>query len=210
MTTDGSDLRVLVVARDHLARAGLAALLEEQTGCTVVGRVDGMESIVSQGDLYRADAIVWDMSRSADGLPEHAMDLDTTGPPMVALAADEAGASDAWAAGARGVLSREVDAETLATTLEAVSRGLVVADPGLSSRVPAVREQGAPQAEMTPRELQVLGLMAEGMPNKTIASALQISEHTVKFHVNAVLNKLGAHSRTEAVTRATRMGLIAL
>ena len=210
MTTDGSDLRVLVVARDHLVRAGLAALLEEQTGCTVVGRVDGMESIASQGDLYRADAIVWDMSGSADGLPEHVVDRTATGPPMVALAADEADASDAWAAGARGVLSRDVDAETLATTLEAVSRGLVVADPGLSARVPAVREQSAPQADVTPRELQVLALMAEGMPNKTIASALQISEHTVKFHVNSVLNKLEAHSRTEAVTRATRMGLIAL
>ena len=85
-----------------------------------------------------------------------------------------------------------------------------MADPGLSARVPAIREQSAPQAEVTPRELQVLGLMAEGMPNKTIAARLGISEHTVKFHVNALLNKLGAHSRTEAVTRATRMGLIAL
>ena len=210
MTPDGGDLRVLVVARDHLARAGLAALLEEQSGCTVAGRVDGFESIVSQGDLYRADAIVWDMSGSADGLTEHVADLDVIGPPVVALAADEAGASDAWAAGARGVLPSDVDAETLAITLNAVSRGLVVADPGLSERVPAVRGQNATQADVTPRELQVLGLMAEGMPNKTIAVRLGISEHTVKFHVNAVLNKLGAHSRTEAVTRATRMGLIAL
>ena len=109
-----------------------------------------------------------------------------------------------------GVLSRDVDAETLVSTLNTVARGLVVADPGLSARVPAIREQSAPQAEVTPRELQVLGLMAEGMPNKTIAARLGISEHTVKFHVNALLNKLGAHSRTEAVTRATRMGLIAL
>ena len=210
MTTDGSDLRVLVVARDHLARAGLAALLEEQTGCTVVGRVDGLETIASHGDLYRADAIVWDMSGSADGLPEHVVDPDDTGPPMVALAADEVGASDAWAAGARGVLPRDVAPGTLATTLEAVSRGLIVADPSLSSHVPSVREQSTPLADVSPRELQVLGLMAEGLPNKTIAVRLGISEHTVKFHVNAVLNKLGAHSRTEAVTRATRMGLIVL
>ena len=52
--------------------------------------------------------------------------------------------------------------------------------------------------------------MVEGLPNKTIAMRLDISEHTVKFHVNSVLGKLGAHSRTEAVTRATRLGLIAL
>jgi DNA-binding NarL/FixJ family response regulator len=210
MTTDGSDLRVLVVARDHLARAGLAALLEEQTGCTVAGRVDGLEYIASQGDVYRADAIVWDMSGPADGSAEDVTDFEAVGPPVVALAADEAGASDAWAAGARGVLPRDIDAETLVITLNAVARGLVVADPGLSARVPSVREQGTSQGDVTPRELQVLGLVAEGMPNKTIAARLEISEHTVKFHVNAVLNKLGAHSRTEAVTRATRMGLIAL
>ena len=150
------------------------------------------------------------MSGSADESPEHIADLDALGAPVVALARDESGATDAWAAGARGVLSRDFDAETLASTLNTVARGLVVADPGLSARVPAIREQSAPQAEVTPRVLQVLGLMAEGMPNKTIAARLGISEHTVKFHVNALLNKLGAHSRTEAVTRATRMGLIAL
>jgi two-component system, NarL family, nitrate/nitrite response regulator NarL len=201
---------VLVIARDHLARAGLSALLEEQSGCTVAGQVDALDSIDSQGGLYRTDAIVWDMSGSADEAQEHIADLDALGSPVVALASDESGATDAWAAGARGVLSRDIDAETLVSTLDAVARGLVVADPGLSARVPAIREQSAPQADVTPRELQVLGLMAEGMPNKTIAVRLGISEHTVKFHVNALLNKLGAHSRTEAVTRATRMGLIAL
>ena len=153
---------------------------------------------------------MWDMSGSADESPDHIADLDALGPPVVGLAREEPGATDAWAAGARGVLSRDVDAETLVSTLDAVARGLVVADPGLSARVPAIREQSAPQAEVTPCELQVLGLMAEGMPNKTIAARLGISEHTVKFHVNALLNKLDAHSCTEAVTRATRMGLIAL
>ena len=63
---------------------------------------------------------------------------------------------------------------------------------------------------MTRRELEVLQLVAEGLPNKSIADRLDISEHTVKFHVNAIMGKLGAQSRTEAVTRATRMGLILL
>ncbi|MCI0846819.1 MAG: response regulator transcription factor, partial [Chloroflexi bacterium] len=58
--------------------------------------------------------------------------------------------------------------------------------------------------------LQALRLLAEGLPNKTIATRLGISEHTVKFHVNSILGKLGAQSRTEAVTRATRLGLILL
>jgi len=63
---------------------------------------------------------------------------------------------------------------------------------------------------LTPREQEVLQLLAEGLPNKAIASQLSISEHTVKFHVNAIMGKLGAQSRTEAVTRATRAGLILL
>ncbi len=63
---------------------------------------------------------------------------------------------------------------------------------------------------LTPRELDVLRLLAEGLPNKTIAGRLNISKHTVKFHVNAILGKLGVASRTEAVVRATRMGLILL
>jgi two-component system nitrate/nitrite response regulator NarL len=63
---------------------------------------------------------------------------------------------------------------------------------------------------LTPRELEVLRLVAEGLPNKTIAARLDISEHTVKFHVNTILGKLGVASRTEAVVRATRLGLILL
>ena len=64
--------------------------------------------------------------------------------------------------------------------------------------------------DLTPRERQALALLAEGLPNKTIASRMGISEHTVKFHVNSILGKLGAQSRTEAVTKATRLGLILL
>jgi DNA-binding NarL/FixJ family response regulator len=67
-----------------------------------------------------------------------------------------------------------------------------------------------PVEDLTPRELQVLQLLAEGLSNKTIADRLSISEHTVKFHVAAILGKLEAHTRTEAVTRAIREGLIIL
>ena len=63
---------------------------------------------------------------------------------------------------------------------------------------------------LTPRERDVLGLLAEGLPNKAIAKRLRISDHTVKFHLNAVLGKLGATSRTEAVTKAVRAGLLTL
>ena len=73
-----------------------------------------------------------------------------------------------------------------------------------------VRDLPEGVTDLTPRELEVLALVADGLPNKAIAGRLGISDHTVKFHVNAILSKLGAQSRTEAVTRAMRMGLITL
>jgi two-component system nitrate/nitrite response regulator NarL len=82
----------------------------------------------------------------------------------------------------------------------------------LAGAVLAVPEPlpGLPVEDLTPRELEVLQLLAEGLPNKAIGLRLSISEHTVKFHVNAILGKLGAQSRTDAVVRATRLGLIIL
>ena len=94
----------------------------------------------------------------------------------------------------------------------AVAQGLLVLDPRLPVLEPPARDQSQPHVmgELTPREQEVLRLVAEGLPNKSIADHLGISLHTVKFHVNAIMSKLGAQSRTEAVTRATRLGLLPL
>jgi DNA-binding NarL/FixJ family response regulator len=94
----------------------------------------------------------------------------------------------------------------------AAAQGLVVIDPQTAvSLLPSAEHSLAqPLGELTPREVEVLQLLSEGLPNKAIASQLGISEHTVKFHVNAIMGKLGAQSRTDAVIRATRSGLIIL
>jgi DNA-binding NarL/FixJ family response regulator len=131
----------------------------------------------------------------------------------VALVPDESYTDDVWIAGVQEALFRDVDADTLVSTLVAVARGLIVHDPALARATTRQRYLEHPRIDpidLTPRELQVLDLVAEGLPNKAIAGRLDISEHTVKFHINAILNKLGAQSRTEAVTLATRMGLITL
>ena len=113
-----------------------------------------------------------------------------------------------------GLLLRDIEPEALLATVQAVARGLVVLDPELAAELlPEADEPGAvaPPAEaLTPRELEVLQLLAEGLANKAIARRLDISDHTVKFHVNAIMGKLNAQSRTEAVVRATRLGLIIL
>ena len=213
MAAPGHDLRVLVVADDHLARAGLAALIDDQPGCAVAGQVSGLDYASIGPDVFSHDVEVWDLG----WVPERALeafvgDTDEHAPPAVVLMADESSAAQAWAAGARGILARDVDGEILGSALSAVVRGLAVIGPEMTSALhPAAAEPLLiPSTELTPREIEVLGLVADGLPNKAIAQRLSISEHTVKFHVNAVMSKLGAQSRTEAVTRATRMGLISL
>ncbi|HEY3116523.1 MAG TPA: response regulator transcription factor, partial [Chloroflexota bacterium] len=119
------------------------------------------------------------------------------------------------AAGMRGFLLDDATAEDVRVALRSVAHGLVVLDPVLGRNLGAApAEEAAADQELeqllTPREREVLDLLATGLPNKIIARRLQISEHTVKFHVASILGKLGAASRTEAVTRAIQRGLLAL
>jgi two-component system nitrate/nitrite response regulator NarL len=127
----------------------------------------------------------------------------------VALLPDATQAADAWAAGARGLLLRSADAPHLLTAIKAVGQGLAVLDPALAGALPLDRPR-PPTDDLTPRERDVLRLLAEGLSNKGIAQRLSISDHTVKFHLNAILSKLNAQSRTEAVVTAIRLGLIAV
>ncbi len=204
-----TDLRVLVVSHDPLARAGLAALLDQQPGCDVVGRLADDEVQSPALEVYQPDVLVWDLGwNSVPGL-ERMGEIPEDAPPVLALVAHETQADEARSAGARGVLLRETDADVMLPALSAVARGLVVLDPSLARRA-TTSGSSDPVPDLTPRERQALALLAEGLPNKTIASRMGISEHTVKFHVNSILGKLGAQSRTEAVTRATRLGLILL
>ncbi len=118
--------------------------------------------------------------------------------PTLALVRDEESALDVLRAGALGVLLRSVDGERLLSALRAMSAGLGVFEPTLLRTLLSVR--AAPQDDglvLTPREAEVLTLLAEGLSNKLIADRLKISDHTAKFHVNSILNKLGAETRTE-------------
>jgi DNA-binding NarL/FixJ family response regulator len=206
------DLRVLIVADDPLARAGLASLLADRPGLTVVEQTSGDAGRLAEAQAARPDVLLWDLGWDPSATleqMERSIDL-----PLAALALlpDPTFAADAWAGGFRGLMLRDADAESIFDALAAVAQGLVVLDPQVAARL-APRDDAAPAPlpeELTPREEEVLQLLAEGLPNKAIALRLEISEHTVKFHVNAILGKLSAQSRTEAVVRATRAGLIVL
>ena len=204
-------IHLLVLADDPLARAGLAALLGNLPGFLVAAQGDGSQlSEATAGEIDASvDVIVWDMGWEAtERIEDEPLEKII---PVLALVADKPSAAVAWRLGCRAMLSRQSDEEQLAAALAAVAGGLAVFSPSLveSLQSPA-RPSGATASDLTPRESEVLALLAEGLTNKAIAQRLTISEHTVKFHVNAILGKLDAQSRTDAVVRATRLGLIAL
>jgi two-component system, NarL family, nitrate/nitrite response regulator NarL len=128
---------------------------------------------------------------------------------VLAVLADAEQAGEALGAGAQGVVLRDVDAGRLAAAVRAVAEGLLVLDgAAAASALRPAPPLAAAVEPLTPREQEVLQLLAEGLSNKRIGARLGISDHTVKFHVNAILGKLGAQSRTEALAHAARLGLV--
>jgi DNA-binding NarL/FixJ family response regulator len=204
-------VRVLVVADDPLVRSGLALVLGRDGGVTVVGQSGSRDDVGSAVQNAHADVVLWDLGADVRAVSERVSEITPVAVPVLALLPDETYATDALGAGARGVLLRGGDESVIAAGVIAVARGLIVIDRGLGSLLPT-RERGAGRLneELTAREVEVLQLLAGGLPNKVIAQRLGISDHTVKFHVNAIMTKLGAESRTEAVVRAARLGLVIL
>ncbi|MFQ5942851.1 MAG: LuxR C-terminal-related transcriptional regulator [Anaerolineales bacterium] len=204
-------MRVILVADDPLARAGLANMLSE---VEVVSQIAADESVMDAYHAYAPDAVLWDLGWSLNSTRwrDQLSDLVDSGVPVVTLLPEGALATEAWSSGALGLLRREASPAEITAALKAVNQGLVTVDPALGgSLLPRQDESDAYQVEeLTKRELEVLALVAEGLSNRSISVRLEISEHTVKYHVNVILRKLGAQSRTEAVVRATRAGLILL
>ncbi|MSQ36473.1 MAG: response regulator transcription factor [Dehalococcoidia bacterium] len=180
------------------AEAADAAALDR-----ALGRVDVDVAVAELGGAADVEAVATFAARTAA--------------PLVLLG----GRGDELARALAGVpharLPRDATADELAAAVRAVAAGLIVAHPAALRGVPSAGVGGAHDDErwgddpgLTPRELEVLRELARGLPNKAVARELGISEHTVKYHTGAIFAKLGARSRTEAVTLAARRGLLAL
>jgi len=210
----GGVTRVFVVAEHPFARAGLRALLGDQAAIDVVGEASSLEEASPLVLETHADAVI---AAHLDGSVRSGPASD--GPPVVLLGGDDLAAADLaplLRGPVRAILSADASAEELGAALQAVTQGMLVIEPRvaqmLAAAVPVPQsdvDDGSEEA-LTDREREVLQLVALGLPNKTIATRLSISEHTVKFHVGSILGKLDAGSRTEAVTRAARRGLLTL
>lgn len=210
-------IRVLVLANSAVVRAGLEATLREDP------RFDPVPGDFPMTQLQRValqkpapDVILAEIAgkrlSSLAPAPDSAESI-----PLVLLI-DDVNRSELLRAihiGARAVLSRTARPAEIFAAIEAASAGLTAFGPDeLELLLPATNnlepEHELALEALSGREIEVLALMAQGLPNKSIANRLNISEHTVKFHVSSILSKLGASSRTDAVTRGLKAGLLVI
>jgi two-component system, NarL family, response regulator YdfI len=199
-------IRLLIAASSAVVRAGLEALAASSPELEVVASVP---------DLSAAEDLHPDVILAAVPLAEIAPPQDGRAPALVLLTNDQqpSWTQDALRYGVRAVLPRDASQSEILAAVDAAATGLAVLDPRdldqlLASAAPA--PTAAETSRLTARELEVLRMVAEGAANKIIAWKLNISEHTVKFHVASILAKLGASTRTEAVTIGIRKGLVLL
>jgi two-component system, NarL family, response regulator YdfI len=203
-------IRVLIVASSIVRRTGLEVLLTTDPMIAVVGTSALLEAVSSS---LPVDVILLDWSGQDD---EWILMSDPSlQAPIVMLVEDllEGTIGELLRLGVRGVISNAATTPEMVGAIVAVATGLTVLHPevmeSLLSVLPTTRPlPETPMQALTGREIEVLGMLAEGVSNKTIARRLTLSEHTVKFHISSIFSKLNASSRTEAVILGARQGLI--
>ena len=189
-------IRVSISSPSPVARAGLEALLSEAPDIEVVAE--------------DPDVIVADWDRSGDELPQDLLDAAPNAAVILLANERHAWTADVLRSGVRGVLARDAAPNQIIAAVEAAAAGLVVLQAENIDTVLAPPRRTRVVESLSPREMEVLAMLAEGLSNKVIAYRLGISEHTVKFHVTSIMTKLNAGSRTEAVTMGIRQGLVLL
>ena len=206
----------ILVADDHpVVRDGLVAILGTQPDFAVVGQAASGQEVMAQVAALKPDLVLLDLEMPGlDGV-ETLKALQTANLPVrvivfTAFDTDERIWS-AVRAGAQGYLLKGAPREELFNAVRVVYSGGSLLQPVVASKLlhQVSRLQAGPVA-LTARELEVLSLLAQGRQNKEIAAALTISQRTVKFHVSAIMTKLGADNRTEAVALAAQRGLVQL
>jgi DNA-binding NarL/FixJ family response regulator len=207
----------LVLADDHrMFRQGLREIIERQPRFEVVGEAATGGEALALVERLRPDVLLLDIQMPAPNGVEVARRLGETLPEvkivMLTMYREDQHLVEAIQAGARGYLLKDADADELLGVLERVARGESALDPALTARVfAAVRRLGARREghePLTERERDILGLLAQGCDNRTIAARLHLSEKTVGNRLSEIFQKLGVSNRTQAAMVATQRGLV--
>ena len=223
----GGEKTTILLVDDHtLFRVGMRQILEREPGFEIVGEADDTRSAFDLAVQLSPDIILMDLSLPAPGGIETTQrikrELPSAGIIVLAVNEDEDALFDAIKAGAAAFILKDVGPDDLVTIIRRVAIGeylindKVFAKPAVASRVlkefrelAVYGQEAAPIfAPLSPREVEILDNIAQGMTNKQVAYALSISEQTVKNHMSSILRKLSVNDRTQAVVYAMRQGWI--
>ncbi|HUY98731.1 MAG TPA: response regulator transcription factor [Thermomicrobiaceae bacterium] len=209
-------IRILVVDDHPVVREGLVAILEAEDGLAVVGEAGDGQEAVRQYRAVKPDIVLMDLAMpGVDGVQaiQQIREIDPAARVVVLTAYDtDDRILQAVQAGASGYLLKGAPREEIYRAVRVVDLGGSLLEPAVAgkllNRVGGILRGEGIEEQLTPRELDVLTLMARGFRNKEIAYDLHITERTVKFHANAIYRKLDVGGRTEAVSKAIQRGLV--
>ncbi|BAY36393.1 two component transcriptional regulator, LuxR family protein [Nostoc sp. NIES-2111] len=206
---------VMVVAASPVVRAGLSAMVASNPQMTVVGSVSDLDVLAKEVKQLQPDVVLLDLGSSSPTVWDKLLLIQEEQDPLKVMViveeVDDIDTEAALRSGVRGILLDISTELEILTAIEAIALGLVVLHPDILESF-SIREKVAPNPvqSLTPREIEVLKMLGSGLGNKAIAKSLHISDHTVKFHVSSIFQKLAVSTRTEAVTVGVRLGLILL
>lgn len=212
-------VRILLVDDHNLFRSGVKALLQRQTGFEVVGEAaDGLEGIKRAKQLA-PDLILLDLHMPGitglEALKILAEELPRVPVLMLTVSEHAEDLVEALQSGARGYLLKNIDAEYLIDAVRRAVKGEAVVSPQLTGKLVAGLRNGARESQaaapekvrLSPREREILVLLARGASNKEMARELELAESTVKIHIQNILRKLGLNSRVQAAVYAVESGI---
>ncbi|HXO32731.1 MAG TPA: response regulator transcription factor [Candidatus Acidoferrales bacterium] len=209
--TGGGAIRIAVAATSAVRRAGLESIIGSHAEFQLAGSFGTVASLAPFARSSELDVIVIDSNSIHDLFLEPSSEAAIV---LLTEVSDARSISRLLRSGVRAILSRESEPDDVVSAIFAVHDGLVLLSMPAAESLAAVfgdqplQVEDELSEEITSRETDVLRMLAEGLVNKDIAARLTISEHTVKFHISSILDKLGASTRTEAVTQGIRRGLI--
>ena len=213
----GERIRILVADDHPMLREGLIAVLSTQQDLEVVGEAADGSEVVRLADSLKPDVILLDLEMpelSGVAALEKLRDADSTARTIIFTAYDtDERILGALRAGARGYLLKGAARAEIFDAIRTVHAGGSLLQPVVTNKLLQTMSRAERREEtepLTPREIEVLALLSQGLQNKEISARLFISERTVKFHVSSLMHKLGAENRTETVTIAAQRGLIQL
>jgi len=207
----GGAIRIAVATASAVRRAGLESIVRGHADFHLAGSFGAVASLVSFARSAELDVMVIDSDSIRDLLLQPAPDAAIV---LLTEVSDARSISLLLRSGVRAILSRESAPDDVLSAIYAAYDGLVLLSAPAAESLAAIYgdqpldDKAEFSEEITSRETEVLRMLAQGLANKDIAAGLGISEHTVKFHISSILEKLGASTRTEAVTLGIRRGLI--